>query len=681
MASEFKARFLGEHAELEGHSIPCKKGTSIGVTYVRYSDDSSNPRSLDQQLGLILERARKDNVYNPWRNVFADAAVTGTVAARTGYTLAKAAIQAPEASCLYIDEIGRASRYAIESLRLGRLVADTLRKRLVGVSDGFDSESPQSKLVLSVYAMLQEWYSDQLRIKVKRGQKDAFQQGGNLHSPPFGYKLVPKRDGAGNPIQDHNGKTRHTIEIDKEAAAWVKELFRLYTEEKWSLLKIGRYFNEQAVDGKHTWTATKVKQLLTRETYMGVQVRGMTSMLRDPETGNIRVIHHPEEEWIRREAPHLRIISEELWEKTKERLKACRLIIRKGQRSRAPKSELYPTTLLRPVCGCCGHELYLGRSGKYPSYHCPNGVNGSHGCTMRSYKAVRIVEDAVLSHIRDQVLCTEFLDKVLTETNEQRAAYARKPPVDPAPLRAKIKKAEKTAERLSSIIEEHGDEDLGSLVERLKRHEAELKELRAQLREAETRKAKPVRRLTLEEFEPLMEDLRDLLNDDVAKAAPILRSLTGPILVTEAPWIKSARGTPWLAEFSVNMMPVLAELSAGRNCPTTDISDLLNAHTWTSAVKVKLLIRFRPKFEKVAEEVVKMVKQGVSVTAVAKAFGLSGTDAKRAIEYAHTGECPVDGAGARIWAGQVVPELLAVGPLGKLEGGAWPSCRHADSSF
>jgi hypothetical protein len=43
------------------------------------------------------------------------------------------------------------------------------------------------------------------------------------------------------------GKTRNTMEIDEEAAVWIRQLFHLYTEEKWSPLKIGRYFNEKIV--------------------------------------------------------------------------------------------------------------------------------------------------------------------------------------------------------------------------------------------------------------------------------------------------------------------------------------------------------------------------------------------------------------------------------------------------
>jgi hypothetical protein len=38
---------------------------------------------------------------------------------------------------LYADELGRARRDHIEALRLGKFV-EALRKRMIGVSDGFD---------------------------------------------------------------------------------------------------------------------------------------------------------------------------------------------------------------------------------------------------------------------------------------------------------------------------------------------------------------------------------------------------------------------------------------------------------------------------------------------------------------------------------------------------------------
>ncbi len=63
--------------------------TDIGLGYVRFSDEGSNPRSLDQQLNNVLQRARRDDVFIPWHYVCAGYAVSGTLACRRSYTVAK----------------------------------------------------------------------------------------------------------------------------------------------------------------------------------------------------------------------------------------------------------------------------------------------------------------------------------------------------------------------------------------------------------------------------------------------------------------------------------------------------------------------------------------------------------------------------------------------------------------
>ena len=46
--------------------------------------------------------------------------------------------------------------------------------------------------------------------------------------------------------------------------------------------------------------------------------------MRDPETGKETVTKRPREEWQRREIPHLRIISDELWQKAEAQRQECR---------------------------------------------------------------------------------------------------------------------------------------------------------------------------------------------------------------------------------------------------------------------------------------------------------------------------------------------------------------------
>ena len=82
MADSLERRFLSGCIDAPDWGAAGPPEVELGGAYLRYSCSNSNPRSLDQQLLNELERAARDRVFIPWNYVTADAAVSGTVAAR-----------------------------------------------------------------------------------------------------------------------------------------------------------------------------------------------------------------------------------------------------------------------------------------------------------------------------------------------------------------------------------------------------------------------------------------------------------------------------------------------------------------------------------------------------------------------------------------------------------------------
>ncbi len=63
MADDFERRFRTQVADIfQPGAVPCI-WADLGLAYLRFSDESSNPRSLDQQLLNVLNRARRDGVF------------------------------------------------------------------------------------------------------------------------------------------------------------------------------------------------------------------------------------------------------------------------------------------------------------------------------------------------------------------------------------------------------------------------------------------------------------------------------------------------------------------------------------------------------------------------------------------------------------------------------------------
>ncbi len=149
MVERYLSRYTG--------SLKLDVETELKITavYLRYSDANSNPRSLCQQLERTLSKAVAEGLFVPWELVFADAALTGTTANRPGYQLAKDAVCGKEAICrvLIVDEIGRAARVVIETLELAQQIT-AFAGRLLGVSDGFDSDLPHAKMMSQQFVEL-----------------------------------------------------------------------------------------------------------------------------------------------------------------------------------------------------------------------------------------------------------------------------------------------------------------------------------------------------------------------------------------------------------------------------------------------------------------------------------------------------------------------------------------------
>jgi len=144
---------------------------------------------------------------------------------------------------------------------------------------------------------------------------------------------------------------------------------------------VARLFNEHKVGGKQTWSDSRVRQHYGREKLVGKEVFHKTKQVTDRRTGKKKVVRLPESEWIWRDVPHLRILSDELAKAVKQKLglgtesfgrKA------KDRRKKIHRVDLYPKVLIRPICVCCGRPMILGRSvGKYQRFSCRSASGGS----------------------------------------------------------------------------------------------------------------------------------------------------------------------------------------------------------------------------------------------------------------------------------------------------------------
>ncbi len=148
----------------------------------------------------------------------------------------------------------------------------------------------------------------------------------------------------------------------------------------------GKRWNDSTIPGNRIISSG----ILNCELYVGVIRWNRQKKLKNPDTGHFAYRLNPEREWIRSEAPELRIVSQQLWDAAKARQDELTALY-KGQiegaregvkRSLARNGGLNathrPRTLLSGLlfCGCCG-DSYARRG--QDRYACTNHVLGN-GC-------------------------------------------------------------------------------------------------------------------------------------------------------------------------------------------------------------------------------------------------------------------------------------------------------------
>ncbi len=136
------------------------------ATYSRYSTDMQREASIADQVRNCEKHAQREG----WQIIrrYADKGISGTKTDRPQYQQMLADAQARKFDIVLVDDLSRLSRDDIET----KQSIKRLRywgTRLIGVSDGFDSDAKGYKVQAAVRGMINEIYIDDLKEKTHRG--------------------------------------------------------------------------------------------------------------------------------------------------------------------------------------------------------------------------------------------------------------------------------------------------------------------------------------------------------------------------------------------------------------------------------------------------------------------------------------------------------------------------------
>ncbi|MCB0550267.1 MAG: recombinase family protein [Phaeodactylibacter sp.] len=326
----------------------------LAALYTRVSSEQQKEaQTIDSQVAALQEYAHKEGYQVPEQWVFRDEGYSGSILRRPGLDRIRdlAAEQQLEAVLIYSPD--RLSRnYAYQVILVEELNAQGVEVIFMNAPQ---ADSPESALLLQFQGMIAEYERALIKERSRRGKRHKAKAGcvNVLAAAPYGYRYVKKTE-----------NMAAYYEINEAQAGVVQDVYRLYTEELWSIGAITRWLGEQGIltqKGKPNWDRSTVWAMLRNPAYMGkacfgktqaVERKKVTRPLRQkggysPRCSANREL--PRENWI--EIPVPAIISVDTFELAQERLQKNKQLA--ARRTKEP-------TLLQGmlVCRHCGYAYY-----------------------------------------------------------------------------------------------------------------------------------------------------------------------------------------------------------------------------------------------------------------------------------------------------------------------------------
>jgi hypothetical protein len=254
--------------------------------------------------------------------------------------------------------------------------------------------------------------------------------------------------------------------------------------------------------------------ILYNHLYIGQLVWNRRRDLRDPDTGRSRHRVNPASEWVYAQAPHLRIIDDELWQAAKakqaEYSKAYQDALAKGAEPwRAAASGVRPLTLLSGliVCGVCGGTIARRGNNRLA---CVAYINGK-GCSNASAVRGDSLETRVLVGLKDHMMAPDMMADAMRAFIEETNHLNQQRRASEGADRQRLEKARKAITSIVSAIED------GGLMERMRGLEAEVEALERALAQA-PRDIPDVHPNVADNYRRKVEVLTQALNDPDGRA-------------------------------------------------------------------------------------------------------------------------------------------------------------------
>ena len=386
--------------------------------YARYSSDNQREASIEDQLRICREQAKREK----WKIVgtYKDAGISGaSMILRPGIQALLQDAQAGQFDIVLAEALDRISRDQAD--------VATFYKHLkfAGVPIVTLSEGEISELHVGLKGTMNALFLKDLAAKTHRGIRGRVEEGKSGGGLCFGYNVVKQLDARGDPI-------RGDREINEAEANVVRRIFREFAAGV-GPRTIARTLNEEGVPGPagKLWSDTTIRGhvkrgtgLVNNELYIGRLIWNRLRYIKDPSTGKRVSRLNPESEWIIKDVLELRIVDDELWHSVRvrqdeiaEKFANVTEAVRKHHKKNRLNGTRRPKSLLSGLvfCGCCGGPYSLRGADRFA---CSNHI--SKGACSNSRTILREeLEARVLSGLKDRMMAPEIVEEAMRAYAEE----------------------------------------------------------------------------------------------------------------------------------------------------------------------------------------------------------------------------------------------------------------------
>lgn len=437
------------------------------IIYARYSSDLQNPRSTADQLAALRERAERE----AWSIVdtYFDDEISGRAGIdemqRPGLNAMLNRIERGDIDQVLAEATDRIARHSGDAHAV-REHLEFFGARLFTLADGHVDE-----IVGTIKGLMDARFLKDLADRIRRGQRGQHSRGFNTGGRAYGYRVV-------KPIGPDGEVIRGMLEVNEDEAAIVRRIFDEINSGM-SAYAIVKRLNAEGVPspaGKK-WRVSSINGdrvrangILRNNLYRGVMVYERTHKVYHHKTRRRLIRSNPLSQWRSIDVPHLRIVSDPVWEAVQQRYTQFDGVI--ASRQRRPKRLL--SGLGR--CGVCGGKWIVYSKDKWgcADWKTRGGCTNSRSISMIEYE--RRVLGQLKAILLDADAAALFLERYNESLNRRLAEAAAMR----APLERKREESRARVRRLIDAVADGGSE-FQEIRDRLRAAKAELATIEEQL--------------------------------------------------------------------------------------------------------------------------------------------------------------------------------------------------------